>query len=335
VSSNWAIATDVGNRSAPDNDSKNTDSSSSLKHEERLVGDLLSEQQPPPVSLPLTEITSPLAKPEETASQKDLDDLSDHSSSRDKKKCKGNLDYKQFLKEFYTILACRSLKSSALNNSAAHNESGDAYMPTKKPVQKSKEKLMESDDENRSTLTSASSLHSLNSMSSQLLKTLTYEKLKPIEFIAEDFDHDDYIDLSFSSEKKAYYQAKMNESESKRSSFTSNTVQNNKKQPFDFKSCFFNNNNNEKSLINDGDRKAIRVVVECDEDDTDLESDIDSEFDVEFARPKLYGWLMNFLYGCCLRLHFCLGFDFFFHSKIAFELNIFLLILPIFIPIIN
>ncbi len=247
--------------------------------------------------MPIIEIKT--RKTSETG--KSLEDLS--TLSNHKKRCKGNLDYKQFLKEFYTILACRSVKSSAMNNSNL-NESSDAYILSTKKSKKTNQKqksrskdiLLDHDEKSEtkstSTLTSASSLHSLNSMSSELLKTLTYEKLKPIEFIAEDFDHDDYIDLSFSSDKKALYQAKLNESESKRSSVVSTSNATNKKQTFNLKSCFFNYDNNDKSLKtsenNDRDRKAITVR---ENDDTDLESDIDSEFDIEFARPKLYGWL--------------------------------------------
>jgi hypothetical protein len=246
-----------------------------------------------------------------------------------------HLDYKHYLKEFYTILACRSVKSDSANASLANKEDDkdDEYKKAKtlttasSIVNKQKNSHINENGSSSSTLSTltsaASSLRSIHRVSEQLLKTLTVERVRPIELTAEDFDHDDYIDLSFTSENtKAYYEAQLlSQGESKRCSFVStsgaaanNIATTNRKPllPFNFKSCFFNTNQNggrdaessqKTSIAGEDEDQSEMVVVDgvgkaaiASLDDTDLGSEIDSEFDAEFSRPKLYGSTFGYIF---------------------------------------
>ena len=236
-------------------------------HQERFVGDDRVTKNK--IDQPLQPETAHVKCVEE---EKEEEDFKRNKKANAKKK---SLFYMHFLKSFYSALMCRSKRSDALSASIVAHAGQDPKRSDKRRRKKVKSaQLLLLHSSSLSSLTSSSnSLHSVRGVSVQLLRPLTTcQKLMPIEFIADDFEHDDYIDLSFGSAKKAFYAG-----ESRRSSSASASGL------FDFSSCFFNRDDalNLKNHGNQQEKKVAKTACEA-----NAETD---EFDSEGTRPKLYG----------------------------------------------
>lgn len=173
--------------------------------------------------------------------QKSMSDLtggvgelsSSHHNPKLKKRSQTS-SYLHYLKDFYAILSCHT------------NHQGQQNQP-KLGVTRSRSSMASN---SFSYSISSGSVHSLHD--TNFLKSLTYERLKPIELIAEDFDHDDYIDLSF-IDKDEEDEKVVKKSSATTSSINSNSVaglnssQSGVTHKLNFKSCFTRSNKREVS----------------------------------------------------------------------------------------